>query len=75
MNGVKTPEIFIIPLTEKARAEEPSEMDFLIRLIVPEVPISSERPRLNLGLVLDRSGSMSGGKLKNAKKAACYCVD
>jgi len=75
MNEVNRPEIVIIPLAGKARVEGPSEMDFLVRLTVPEVPISSERTRLNLGLVLDRSGSMSGRKLKYAKKAACYCVD
>jgi Ca-activated chloride channel family protein len=50
-------------------------MDFLVRLTVPEIPMAGDRPRLNLGLVVDRSGSMSGRKLKNAKKAAGYCVD
>jgi Ca-activated chloride channel homolog len=75
MNAASRPDIVIIPLAEKARAEGPSEMDFLVRLTVPEIPMAGERPRFNLGLVLDRSGSMSGRKLKNAKKAAGYCVD
>lgn len=75
MNPSTTPDIVIIPLTEKARADEPSDMDFLVRITVPEVHLAGERPLLNLGLVVDRSGSMSGIKLKKAKKAAGYCVD
>lgn len=34
-----------------------------------------QRPPLNLSIVLDRSGSMSGDKIRNAKKAASYLVD
>lgn len=68
------PDIVIIPVTEKARADEPSEMDFLVRITVPEIHLAGERPLLNLGLVVDRSGSMSGIKLKKAKNAAGYCV-
>lgn len=75
MNEPIRPEITIIPITEKAQAESSSEMDLLLRLTVPEMEISQERPRLNLGLVLDRSGSMSGRKLKYAKMAAAFCVD
>jgi Ca-activated chloride channel family protein len=69
------PEIAIIPITGKAGAEGASEMDYLLRLSVPEIEISGKRPLLNLGLVLDRSGSMGGRKLQNAKMAAAYCVD
>jgi len=50
-------------------------MDFLVRITAPERPIEKARPQLNLGLVLDRSGSMSGSKIEKAKEAACYCVD
>lgn len=33
------------------------------------------RPRMNLSVVIDRSGSMSGDKIRNAKKAAKHIVD
>ncbi len=75
MNEPIRPEITIIPITEKARTEGTSEVDFLLRLTVPELGITEKRPSLNLGLVLDRSGSMSGRKLQNAKMAAAFCVD
>lgn len=64
-----------IPLKEKAPLDGASEMDFLIRITAPERPIEKARPQLNLGLVLDRSGSMSGRKIERAREAACYCVD
>jgi Ca-activated chloride channel family protein len=34
-----------------------------------------DRPRLNLALVLDRSGSMSGDKLSNVRKASRHVLD
>jgi Ca-activated chloride channel family protein len=43
-----------------------------------QAPISTKevnRPRLNLALVLDRSGSMSGEKLEYVKQAACHVLD
>jgi hypothetical protein len=45
-----------------------SEMDFLIRITAPERPFEKARPQLNLGLVLDRSGSMSGRKIERRER-------
>ena len=41
-----------------------------IALDVPNVPREGERPPVNLTLVLDRSGSMSGDKIAKAREAA-----
>jgi len=41
-----------------------------ISLDVPEIPREAERPPVNLALVLDRSGSMSGEKIAKAREAA-----
>jgi len=41
-----------------------------IALEVPELPRESSRPPVNLTLVLDRSGSMSGSKIAKAREAA-----
>ena len=41
-----------------------------ITLDVPDVPREGERPPVNLTLVLDRSGSMSGEKIAKAREAA-----
>jgi Ca-activated chloride channel family protein len=75
MSRSSKPNLEVIPLKEKAPLKGASEMDFLVRITAPERPIERARPQLNLGLVLDRSGSMSGRKIERAREAACYCVD
>ncbi|HZI19300.1 MAG TPA: VWA domain-containing protein [Pyrinomonadaceae bacterium] len=50
-------------------------VDVLIRVVPPELEAASQRPRLNLCVVLDRSGSMQGLKMARAREAASYCVD
>lgn len=65
----------VFPLREQAPLEEASETDYLIRITAPERIVEKARPQLNLGLVLDRSGSMGGRKIEKAREAACYCVD
>ncbi|MBX3172612.1 MAG: VWA domain-containing protein [Candidatus Eremiobacteraeota bacterium] len=56
--------------TEKAVA-----VDVLVR-IVPDIPAEqAERPPLNLALVLDRSGSMAGEKIRLTRQAASRAVE
>lgn len=41
-----------------------------VTLDAPEAPLETERPPVNLVIVLDRSGSMGGDKIERAKEAA-----
>jgi Ca-activated chloride channel family protein len=41
-----------------------------VTLDAPRLPARGDRPAVNLGMVLDRSGSMSGSKIAKAKEAA-----
>jgi Ca-activated chloride channel family protein len=65
-------------ITEKAKliAGEDRTIDVLVRITPPQTDASERlRPKLNLSLVLDRSGSMQGRKMKEAKEAANFCID
>jgi Ca-activated chloride channel family protein len=70
------PTIELITEKEKLAAGKDATIDVLVRIVPPAVDASSaKRPQLNLSMVLDRSGSMQGRKLDEAKEAAKYCVD
>ncbi|HJZ50542.1 MAG TPA: VWA domain-containing protein [Roseiflexaceae bacterium] len=42
---------------------------------VPDLPRRESRAPLNLALILDRSGSMQGDKLRYVQQAACHVLD
>ncbi len=44
-------------------------------IIAPEQPRRSSRAPLNLALILDRSGSMQGDKLRYVQQAAAHVLD
>lgn len=70
------PKIELITERIQLIAGRDQTVDVLIHITPPEIdPSSGRRPRLNLGLALDRSGSMSGEKIARAREAAAYCID
>jgi Ca-activated chloride channel family protein len=64
----------LVPLRAAIQSDAATELFVLARVVPPQLKISGERPRLNLGLVLDRSGSMQGEKLRHAKAAATFAI-
>ena len=71
----KLPRIEFIPLRNALCSDTSTTLDVLMKIIPPEPEIENQRPSLNIGLVIDRSGSMQGKKIQYAREAACYAVE
>ena len=68
------PEIELLPHRAAICSDQPTTVQLLVR-IKPPVLGSLPRPEMALGIALDRSGSMSGAPLNQAKRAAQMLVD
>jgi Ca-activated chloride channel homolog len=70
------PKLEMIPIRKACRSDGPTTLDILVRITPPTPEIHFVRPAINLGLVLDRSGSMAGAKkMAYAQEAACFAVE
>lgn len=69
------PQIEFICLRAAIPANQATTLDLLVKIIPPAVEVDLKRPPLNLGLVIDHSGSMSGRKIEYARQAARYAVE
>ncbi len=67
----------ILPHRSAVMADHGTELHVLVRAQAPSRPsgIEADRAPLNLALVLDRSGSMSGKPLEQAKRCATYIIE
>jgi Ca-activated chloride channel family protein len=69
------PQIEIIPQRQAVCSDIPITQDVLVRITPPAPQAQIRRPPLNLGLVLDRSGSMAArNKINFARAAAIFAV-
>lgn len=72
----KEAKLEVIAEKPKLTANTAQTVNVLIRISAPNVELTdTNRPKLNLGIALDRSGSMDGAKMKQAREAAKYVVD
>jgi Ca-activated chloride channel homolog len=72
---MQPPKIEIIPARPAVCRDQPAVLDVLVRIIPPVPEVHFLRPPINLGIVLDRSGSMAAErKMEHAREAAIFAV-
>ena len=72
---MQPPLIELIPGRPAVRDDEATILDVLVRITPPLPEIHVLRPPVNLGIVLDRSGSMSEGrKMEHAREATVFAI-
>ena len=72
---MQPPRLEIIPARPAVCRDDLTILDVLLRIIPPVPEIHFLRPPVNLGIVLDRSGSMAAGsKMVHAREAACFAI-
>lgn len=71
------PQINLIPLRAAVCSNHPATLDLVVRITPPQAPVSAtRRPTLNVGFVIDRSGSMGDRKkIDYARDAVCYAIE
>lgn len=69
-------DLTLTPERQTIRAGGDTELHVLAKIAAPLAgPVAASRTPLNLALVIDRSGSMSGQPLREAKRCASFIVD
>jgi Ca-activated chloride channel family protein len=71
------PQLSVAAIRPALLAGQPNTVDVLVRVLAPDTPATGlpERPCLNLAIVIDRSGSMAGQPLHEAKLCARFMID
>jgi Ca-activated chloride channel family protein len=72
---MRLPKLDVVPLRPAVRSDLPTTLDVLLTITPPPSETQVSRPPLNLGFVLDRSGSMGErNKITFARQAAAFAV-
>ena len=69
--------VTLVPRRAALVAGFDNQIEVLVRIQAPDAPEDAvkKRPPYGIGLVIDRSGSMTGQPLEEAKRCAAYVVD